>query len=112
MQTLVRDDLKSWRSHKARAQGLVNVGRFDEATAAYRAGVEALPGLFDMVAATGGAFLKEQRRLDEARPFLERAVALPPDRPCPWVLLGELELLQGRFREAHGVATRGIGSAV
>jgi tetratricopeptide (TPR) repeat protein len=111
MQALVREHPTSWRAHKARAEGLVNVGRFDEAAAAYRAGVDALPNRFDMVAATG-AFLKEQRRLDEARPFLERAVALQPERPSPWVLLGELELLQGRFREAHGVATRGIASAV
>lgn len=111
MQALVRDHPTSWRAHKARAEGLVNVGRLDEAAAAYRSGVEALPTRFDMVAATG-AFFKEQRRLDEARPYLERAVTLQPERPSPWVLLGELELLQGRFREAHEVATRGIASAV
>ncbi len=111
MQTLVRDHPTSWRAHKARAEGLVNVGRLDEAAAAYRSGVEALPTRFDMVAATG-AFLKEQRRLDEARPYLERAVAIQPERPSPWVLLAELELLEGRFREAHEVATRGIASAV
>lgn len=111
MQTLVREHPDSWRAHKARAEGLVNVGRIDEAVTAYRAGVEALPNRFDMVAATG-AFLKEQRRLDEARPYLERAVELQPKRPSPWVLLAELELLQGRYREAHAVATRGIASAV
>ncbi len=111
MQTLVRDHPTSWRSHKARAEGLVNVGRFEDAAEAYRAGVAALPNRFDMVAATG-AFFKEQRRLAEARPYLESAVALQPARPSPWVLLAELELLEGRFREAHSVATRGIASAV
>ena len=111
MQALVREHPTSWRAHKARAEGLVNVGRLDEAAAAYRAGVDALPTRFDMVAAAG-AFLKEQRRLEEARPFLERAVTLQPERPSPWVLLAELELLEGRFREAHEVATRGISSAV
>lgn len=111
MQALVRDHPASWRAHKARAEGLVNVGRLDEAAEAYRAGVDALPSRFDMVAATG-AFFKEQRRLAEARPFLERAVTLQPARPSAWVLLTELELLEGRFREAHATATRGIAEAV
>jgi hypothetical protein len=111
MQALVREHPTSWRAHKARAEGLVNVGQIEEAAAAYRAGVDALPTRFDMVAATG-AFFKEHRRLEEARPYLEQAVTLQAARPSPWVLLAELELLEGRFREAHEVATRGIASAV
>lgn len=111
MQTLAEEHPESWRASMARAQGLVHAGDEAAAAEAYEAGVVALPTRFDLVSETG-VFFKERRQLDRARPYLESAVALQPARPSAWVLLGELELLEGRFREAHAVATRGISAAV
>lgn len=110
METLAREHPESWRARMARAQGLARAGDDAAAIEAYRSGVEALPTRFDLVSETG-AFLKERRRLDDARPYLEAGVQLQPERPSGWVLLAELELLQGRFQQAHAVAARGIGTA-
>lgn len=110
METLARDHPESWRARMARAQGLARAGEDALAAEAYRSGVEALPTRFDLVSETG-AFFKERGRLGEARPYLESAVVLRPGRPSGWILLTELELLEGRFREAHATAARGIGQA-
>ncbi len=110
METLARDHPESWRARMARAQGLARAGEDAQAAEAYRAGIEALPTRFDLVSETG-AFFKERGRLAEARPYLESAVVLRPGRPSGWILLTELELLEGRFREAHATAARGIGRA-
>lgn len=110
METLAREHPESWRARMARAQGLARAGEEAAAVEAYLAAVEALPTRFDLVSEIG-AFLKERRQLEAARPYLEAVVGLQPERPSGWVLLAELELLQGRFQAAHAVAARGIGEA-
>ncbi|MBT8336349.1 MAG: tetratricopeptide repeat protein [Gemmatimonadetes bacterium] len=110
MRDLVEHHPESWRAQLARAQGLAATGDHDGAAEAYRAGLAALPGRYSMVLAAG-IYFKERGRYEEARPLLEQAVDLGPDRASSWRHLAELELLEGRFREAHRVAATGIGAA-
>lgn len=110
METLARDHPESWRASMARAQGLVRAGDDSGAAEAFRRAVAALPTRYDAVH-EAGVFFKARGRLSEARPYLESTVVLDPERPSGWVHLAELELLEGRYREAHAVATRGIARA-
>ncbi len=107
METLIRDHPESWRAHRARAQGLARVGEDAAAEAAFRSALEALPNRFDLVS-DAGAFFQQRGRLGEARDLLQRAVQLQPERPSAWILLAEVELLAGEYRQAHTVATQGL----
>ena len=107
VETLARERPESWRSDRTRAAGLLRVGDREAAFDWYRTAVEKAPRRYDLLTEYAAA-LKEERRLDQAQPLLERAVAASPRRSQAWVLLAELHLIAGRLREAHRVAMEGV----
>jgi tetratricopeptide (TPR) repeat protein len=55
-----------------------------------------------------GAELRNAGRFDEAAALFARSVDVSPRRREGWVLLGELNLRTGRYRDAHRIAMEGL----
>ena len=92
---------------RARAQGLDEVGEYEEADRYYQTALELDPkgyGLFVEVA----RFYGRKERWAEAEPLLVHAIQLFPALPVAWQVLAEQQLNQGRGREAHATALQGL----
>ncbi len=109
MASLGEDAPESWRAQRTLAAGLRRAGEHDLGMQVLQHAAEVMPWHFDLVSEIGAA-LKEDRRLDEARPWLESLVEHWPHRRAGYNLLAELHLLSGNYREAHRVTTAGIAA--
>ena len=109
MASLGEDAPESWRAQRTLAAGLRRSGEHELGMQVLQRAAEVMPWRFDLVSEIGAA-LKEDRRLDEARPWLESLVEHWPHRPAGYNLLAELHLLSGDYREAHRVTTAGIAA--
>lgn len=109
MASLGEDAPESWRAQRTLAAGLRRAGEHDLGMEVLENAAQVMPWRFDLVSEVGAA-LKEDRRLAEARPWLESMVVHWPHRRAGYNLLAELNLLSGDYREAHRVTTAGIAA--
>lgn len=109
MASLGEDAPDSWRAQRTLAAGLRRAGEHELGMDLLENAARTMPYRFDLITEIGAA-LKEDRRLEEARPWLESLVIYWPQRRAGYNLLAELHLLNGDYREAHRVTTAGIAA--
>ena len=107
MTTLGEEHPESFRAIWARAQGLYNVGEYEEAAGYYQTAVELVPGEYSLLVEAARAYGRGERWA-EAEPLLVHAIQMFPTRPVAWRVLSEQRLLQGRGRESHALALQGL----
>ncbi len=90
-----------------RAEGLERVGRIGDAARMYDLAAALAPHNYALAVEIGGFYgrLKRFARADSA---LVRAIDIVPDQAPAYRILAENLLREGRGREAHGVALRGL----
>ena len=105
--TLGEEHPESSLAIRARAQGLDNVGEYEEADRYYRTALELAPGAYSLLVEVA-RFYGRRERWAEAEPLLLQAIELFPTHPVAWSVLSEQRLNQGRGREGHAIALEGL----
>jgi hypothetical protein len=105
--TLAREHPESYGAISTLGASLSRAGRRREAAEAYERALALAPGLYGLTVATADAEGRAGRG-DRAEALLRTAVALRPEQPQAYRLLGELLLRARRGREAHAVALEGL----
>jgi type IV pilus assembly protein PilF len=87
------------------------LGEAERAERAYRSALEVNEGPFfdSLLDYNYGRFLLKQRRLEESRPRLDRAVALLPDRRGVYYERAKLKLALNDYQAAREDAERALG---
>jgi Flp pilus assembly protein TadD len=107
MSTLAREHPESYVALRSRAEGLHRVGEDAEAARAYDRAVALAPQHYGLLCEVG-EFYARRRQDERAERLLRTAVAVTPDQPTAYRLLAEMLIRQGRGREGHAVALRGL----
>ncbi len=105
--TLAEEHPESFRSIRARAQSLDDVGEYEEAGRYYQTALELVPQEYGLLVEVA-RFYGRGERWAEAEPLLRHAIQLLPTHPVAWQVLSEQRLLEGRGREGHAVALEGL----
>ena len=105
--TLGEEHPESFRSIRARAQSLEDVGEYEEAASYYQTALELVPNGYSLLVEVA-RFDGRRERWAEAEALLVRAIELSPTHPVAWQVLSEQRLNQGRGREGHAVALQGL----
>ena len=107
MTTLARAHPEAARAYRGRAAGLVQAGDVPAALEQYERALVLLPSEYGLLT-EAGALYRRQGNLARARDLLTAAVAADPARPLAYRQLGEVYLLAGDGRAAHGTALAGL----
>jgi hypothetical protein len=105
--TLGEEHPEAFMAVRARAQGLDNVGEYEEAERYYQTALELAPEGYALLVEVA-RFYGRGERWDEAESLLVHAIQLFPTHPVAWSVLSEQRLNQGRSREGHAVALEGL----
>ena len=105
--TLGEEHPESFMAVRARAQGLDDVGEYEEADRYYQTALELAPEGYSLLVEVA-RFYGRGERWAEAEPLLLHAIELFPTHPVAWQVLSEQRLNQGRGREGHAVALKGL----
>lgn len=108
--TLALQHPESSMALQHRAEGLERVGDIRDAARVYEAAATLAPHNYALAVAMGDFFgrLKQFAKADSA---LVRAIRIVPDQAPAYRLLAEDLLREGRGREAHAVALKGLAEA-
>jgi len=110
VQTLARDHPNSHLALRARANGLVRTGDSEAAAEVYEGALELAPLNYPLLVEVAD-FYGGREQWERAEALLVTAVRAYPDQTAAWQLLARHLILQGRGREAHSVALRGLEQA-
>lgn len=107
LNTLAMQHPESSMALQHRAEGLERVGDVRDAARMYAAAATLAPQNYALAVEMGAFYgrLKQYARADSA---LVRAIRITPDQAPAYRLLADDLLREGRGREAHGVALRGL----
>ncbi len=105
--TLGEEHPESLMAIRARAQGLDNVGEYEEADRYYQTALELAPEGYSLLVEVARFYGRGERWV-EAESLLVHAIELFPTHPVAWQVLSEQRLNQGRSREGHAVALQGL----
>lgn len=98
---------ESWLSHRSRANGLLRVGQTAAALREFDTAIRLQPNSYALLVEAGTRY-KEHGLFAQARPLLERAIRMRPDRPMAYRSLAETRLREGDGRSAYGIALAGL----
>jgi len=110
LQTLNREHPESHLAFLNRGVGLEELGEFDKAGPEFAMAVRLAPERYGTLTAAAG-FLGAEGSWGEAEALLRRAQTIAPDRDDAYRLLAAQLLRQGRGREAHREALKGLARA-
>ena len=110
METLARDHPHSYRALRARATGLVRTGDLEAAAEAYEGALELAPFNYPLLVDVAD-FYGGREQWGRAEALLVTGLRGHPRQTAAWQLLTRHLILQGRGREAHSVALRGLEQA-
>ncbi len=105
--TLGDEHPEAFMAVRARAQGLDDLGEYEEADRFYQTALELAPEGYSLLVEVA-RFYGRRERWAEAEPLLVHAIELFPTHPVAWQVLSEQRLNQGRGREGHAVALQGL----
>jgi hypothetical protein len=105
--TLGDEHPEAFMAVRARAQGLDDLGEYEEADRFYQTALELAPEGYSLLVEVA-RFYGRGERWAEAEPLLVHAIELFPTHPVAWQVLSEQRLNQGRGREGHAVALQGL----
>ncbi len=107
LSTLEEEHPESFRAIRARAQGLDQVGEYEDAARNYEVVLELVPHEYSVLVEVA-RFHGRRENWTEAERLLSHAIELVPDIPLAWQVLSRQRLLQGRGREGHRIALQGL----
>ncbi|GMR12414.1 MAG: tetratricopeptide repeat protein [Gemmatimonadota bacterium] len=110
VETLARDHPNSHLALRARANGLVRTGNLEAAADVYEGALELAPFNYPLLVEVAD-FYGGREQWERAETLLVEAVRAYPRQTAAWQLLTRHLILQGRGREAHSVALRGLERA-
>lgn len=110
MNTLALDHPESFVALRARAGGLARVGDHEGAVEAYEAALFLAPR-HEALAVEVAKYLGDRGSYARAEEILLRTIRESSELAAPYVVLSELLLVQGRGRDAHAMALRGVAAA-
>ncbi len=107
LQTLVREHPESSLALRTLGSSHVRAGNVEQGLRAYEAAARLAPSNYSVLTEVGH-FHGEQSAWEDAERILSDALAVAPDRPAAYRLLAGQYLLQGRYRDGHGLALAGL----
>ena len=107
IESLNEDHPESFYSHWKRAEGLARVGMTEEALANYEVAVALSPGHYGLLCAAAD-FIYKSGDPQRSEVLLLQAIAVLPDQPNAYRLLGGQHLREGRGRHAHQIVLTGL----
>lgn len=108
--TLARDHPDSHLALRARANGLVRTGDSEAAVEVYEGALELAPFNYPLLVEVAD-FYGGREQWERAETLLVTGVRAYPRHTAAWQLMARHLILQGRGREAHSVALRGLEQA-